>query len=132
MASIYRAYLRTFDGAVTDKTVTGDATAAAEAFTALINRDDVGVRKLAAVLSYNNRQLAFHRFDRAPGDADYWRDKLDAIEWPTGQRGRPAQMDGGRRVQVYLDAESLAAAERIGHGNVSEGIRAALKRGDEV
>lgn len=125
MASTYRAYLRTFDGSVTDKTVTSDASAAAEAFAALLSRELDG-QKLAAVLSYNNRQLAFHRFDRSPGDADHWRDKLDEIEWPTGQVGRPAEMSGGKRVNVYLDAESITIAERLGRGNVSEGIRRAL------
>jgi hypothetical protein len=40
--------------------------------------------------------------------------------------GRPAEMSGGRRVQVYLDDETLAIAERLGGGNVSAGIRAAL------
>ena len=32
----------------------------------------------------------------------------------------------GKRVQVTLDAESFAKAERIGNGNVSEGLRLAL------
>ena len=32
----------------------------------------------------------------------------------------------GKRVQVTLDAESHAKAERIGNGNVSEGLRLAL------
>ena len=41
--------------------------------------------------------------------------------------GRPYQMDGGRRVQVYLDAESIDRAEQIGCGNVSAGIREALR-----
>ncbi len=40
--------------------------------------------------------------------------------------GRPAEMDGGKRVNVYLDAASLAAAAALGDGNVSEGIRIAL------
>ena len=40
--------------------------------------------------------------------------------------GRPAEV-GGKRVQVYLDAESLAIASKLGSGNVSEGIRKALK-----
>lgn len=42
--------------------------------------------------------------------------------------GAPQKMSDGRRVQVYLDADSLAIAERLGDGNVSAGIRAALKR----
>lgn len=41
--------------------------------------------------------------------------------------GRPAEV-GGKRVQVYLDAESLAIAAKLGNGNVSDGIRKALKQ----
>lgn len=124
---IYRAYLRTWDSQVSEKTITTNAAAADEAFAALVNRTDLDGQKLAAALTCNNRQLAFHRFDRRPGDADYWRDKLDEISWPSGQAGRPSEMDGGKRVQVYLDVESIAIATRIGNGNVSEGIRKALK-----
>lgn len=43
-----------------------------------------------------------------------------------GTSGRPAEMDGGKRVQVYLDAESLEIAQSLGDGNVSAGIRMAL------
>lgn len=42
--------------------------------------------------------------------------------------GRPAELEAGKRVQVYLDADSLAIAASLGDGNVSEGIRTALKR----
>lgn len=122
----YRAYIRTFDGQISEKTITKNQDAAAEAFTALVGRTDLDGQKLAAALTYNNGQLAFHRFDRHPGDADYWRDKLDEIEWPSGQIGRPSEMDGGKAVNVYLDAESIAIATRLGSGNVSAGIRKAL------
>ena len=44
--------------------------------------------------------------------------------------GRPAEV-GGKRVQVYLDAESLSIAAQLGNGNVSEGIRKALKKATE-
>lgn len=40
--------------------------------------------------------------------------------------GRPPAV-GGKRVQVYLDDDSLARAAQLGHGNVSDGIRQALK-----
>lgn len=123
----YRAYIRTFDGKVSEKTITKDQAAAEEAFAALVNRTDLDGQKLAAALTYNNGQLAFHRFDRTPGCADYWRDKLDEIEWP-GKVGRPAEMEGGKAVKVYLDAESIRIATRLGNGNVSEGIRQALKQ----
>ncbi|MEB8474251.1 hypothetical protein [Acidithiobacillus ferriphilus] len=128
----YRAYLRTFDGQVSDKTITADTTTANEAYTALVNRTDLDGQKLAAALTYNNRQVAFHRFDRRPGDADYWRDKLDEIPWPSsGRVGRQSEMEGGKRDLVYLDAESLATAAKLGNGDVSEGIRKALKQAGE-
>lgn len=43
-------------------------------------------------------------------------------------KGFQKQMDEGKRVNVYLDAETLAAAKKLGNGNTSEGIRTALKK----
>lgn len=43
-----------------------------------------------------------------------------------GTAGRPSEMEGGKRVNVYLDATSLETAATLGSGNVSEGIRIAL------
>lgn len=40
--------------------------------------------------------------------------------------GRPSELEGGKKVNTYLDAGSIAIASRIGNGNVSEGIRKAL------
>lgn len=40
--------------------------------------------------------------------------------------GRPAEMEGGKRVNLYLDAASLERAAKLGEGNVSEGVRRAL------
>lgn len=45
--------------------------------------------------------------------------------------GRPEELAGGRKVNTYLDAESIAIATRLGNGNVSEGIRKALKQAGE-
>lgn len=45
--------------------------------------------------------------------------------------GRPAEMDGGKKVNTYLDAESVEIAKKLGNGNVSEGIRKALKQAGE-
>ncbi len=47
-----------------------------------------------------------------------------------GLVGRPEEMAGGRKVNTYLDAESIAIATRLGNGNVSEGIRKALKQAE--
>lgn len=41
---------------------------------------------------------------------------------------RPVSGEAGRRVSVALDADLLAVAERLGAGNVSLGIREALRR----
>ena len=48
-----------------------------------------------------------------------------------GTAGRPSEMSGGKKVNTYLDAESIAIATRLGNGNVSEGIRKALKQAAE-
>ena len=42
-------------------------------------------------------------------------------------KGFQKKMDDGKRVNVYLDPATLEAARRLGNGNVSEGIRQALK-----
>lgn len=44
-----------------------------------------------------------------------------------GESGRPAVLEGGRKVTLYIDAPSLDAAREIGAGNVSAGIRKALE-----
>lgn len=78
----YRAYLRTFDGQVSEKTITPSRAAALAAFAELVNRAELDGQRLAAALTCDNRQLAFHRFDRELGCADFWRDKLEEIPWP--------------------------------------------------
>ena len=49
-----------------------------------------------------------------------------------GTAGRPAEMSGGKKVNTYLDAESIAIASKLGNGNVSDGIRKALKQAHSV
>jgi len=142
MSHIYRVYLRDFQGRVPleTKTNTPLAMAAREAFAALVNRIDLDGQKWAAVLSHNNRQMAFHRFDRHPGEADYWRDRLNDIEWPDerpvshgGARdgaGRSAQTtDGGplERKTISVDATTVALLTAYGDGEFSEGIRRAAR-----
>ena len=130
---MYRAYLRTVDGKIVEKTNTQSQDVARAAFAALVDRADLDGQKLAAALTYANRQLAFHRFDRHPGDADYWRGHLDEVPWPEhgGQRDGAGRVGadgvtGVRRVNVTLDAESDAIAKRLGEGDRSLGIRRAL------
>ena len=42
-------------------------------------------------------------------------------------KGFQKKMDDGKRVNVYLDLTTLEAARNLGNGNVSEGIRQAIK-----
>ena len=44
-----------------------------------------------------------------------------------GHGGRPKVIDGGKAVKVRLDAASIARAKKLGSGNLSEGIRLALR-----
>ena len=41
--------------------------------------------------------------------------------------GRPSTGRNGRDIKIYMDAESISAAARIGDGSVSAGVRLALK-----
>lgn len=120
----YRAYLRTFDGHVSEKTITTDQAAAAEAFATLVNRTDLDGQKMAATVTYHNRQLAFHRFDRTPGCTDYWRDKLDEIEWP-GTPGRPIELDNARHRTYTVQDKDHTTLQALGNGNASRGLRVA-------
>ncbi|MFD2404947.1 hypothetical protein [Azorhizophilus paspali] len=79
---VYRAYLRHPGQRVTDKTVTESRDVALAAFAELVGRTDLDGQPLAAVISCDNRQLAYHRFDREPGRPDYWRGRLEEIQWP--------------------------------------------------
>lgn len=128
LTAVFRAFLRSVDGYVLPETntVTADRAAAEAAFAELVNRAYLDGQSWAAVLTCNDSQIAFHRFDRRPGDADYWRDKLADIRWPSGRIGRPRLMEGGRRFNIYLDSVSLETADKLGGGNISEGIRLAL------
>lgn len=58
--------------------------------------------------------------DAPPSRRTVWR-------WIDAGRIYPApQKYGGKRTNIYLDADGRATAERIGNGNVSDGIRIAL------
>ncbi len=52
--------------------------------------------------------------------------KVKAALVPEDGRGRPSEMQDGKRRNIYIDADSWEAAIRLGNGNASEGIRKAL------
>ena len=133
---MYRVYLRTFDQQVREKTNTPNQQAALDAFTEMVNRTDLDGKKLAAVITYNNQQLAFHRFDLHPGDMDYWRGRIEEINLSNtlnthGGPGRGQGLkaaDGAtglKRVNISINTEHMAILRDFGDGKLSLGIRRA-------
>jgi hypothetical protein len=63
------------------------------------------------------------------GQVAYWGPKGAAMQphW-YAKPGRPEEMQGGKRRNVYLDDASWAKAVELGNGNASDGIRIALAR----
>ncbi|MDB0511058.1 hypothetical protein [Ralstonia solanacearum] len=86
MPELYRVYLKSAvepgNPVATHKTHTGSRAVALAAFAELVNCTEFDGQRRAAVLSRDNRQVAYHRFDLEPGFPDYWRDRLDEIVWP--------------------------------------------------
>jgi hypothetical protein len=81
----------------------------------------------AAVKAQPDVPGAYVAHRKPDGEWERYLDARDRRETPPSL-GRPAEMEGGKRVNVYLDADSLARAAAKGNGNVSEGIRLALKQ----
>lgn len=50
--------------------------------------------------------------------------------WYNSKKGRPEEMQGGKRRNVYIDDASWQKALELGNGNASDGIRIALARTD--
>lgn len=126
----YRIYLKTSDGNIFERTETGSRSIAESVFDTFLGRDELDSKTISVHLEYLRSALATHRFDAPPGTPDNWRGRSAEIPWPVGQGqvGRPAELEGGARHNVYLDTVSIARAKKLGKGNLSEGIRIALSR----
>jgi hypothetical protein len=63
------------------------------------------------------------------GQAAYWgpRGACFSPHWYS-KPGRPEEMQGGKRRNVYIDDASWAKAVELGNGNASDGIRVALAK----
>ncbi|EBL2029109.1 hypothetical protein PX978_004614 [Escherichia coli] len=70
-----------------------------------------------------NKQIAFHRYDCAPGQQHNWRGKLEELDVP-GPGGRPKTI-GSVRKNISIAPELWKLAQKIGGGNASAGISAA-------
>lgn len=126
----YRIYLQIPNGSAFERTETGSRSIAESVFRAFLERDELNAKEVSLHLVYQRATLAVHRFDAAPGMTNNWQGRVDEIPWPEvqGQVGRPTELEGGARRNVYLDAVSIARAKKLGKGNISEGIRIALSR----
>lgn len=93
---------------------------------------DFDAVELAAKNAAQSGMRCYIKWSRdSDGQSAYWGPNGTCFEaYIYSAPGRPAEMEGGKRVQVYLDAKSLEIAARLGGGNVSEGIRQALKQAD--
>jgi hypothetical protein len=125
----YRIYLQTED-AIFEQTKTGSRTIAEMVFKSFLERDELDGKPVSVHLVHLRTHLAVHRFDAQAGDPGNWQGRQDEIRWPegTGKVGRPAEMEGGTRTNIYLDDASKAKARKLGKGNQSLGIRLALSR----
>ena len=99
----------------------------------IVENDDFSSAEQAAEQAAENGTKCCIRWKRSSdGQVAYWGPSGAAFKphWYVKQ-GRPSEMAGGKAVKVYLDAESIVIATRLGSGNVSEGIRKALKQAGE-
>jgi hypothetical protein len=126
----YRIYLQIPNGSAFERTETGSRAIAESVFQAFLERDELDKTEVSVHLLYQRIVLAVHRFDAMHGMPDNWRGRVEEIAWPErpGQIGRPTELEGGARHNVYLDTASIARAKKLGKGNISEGIRIALSR----
>lgn len=96
----------------------------------IVENDDFSNAEEAAEAAAENGTKCCIRWTRSSdGQVAYW-GPSGAVFKPHwyAKPGRPSKMSGGKKVNTYLGAESIAIATRLGSGNVSEGIRKALKQ----
>ncbi|EDU8875910.1 hypothetical protein MQY53_001612 [Salmonella enterica subsp. enterica] len=97
---------------------------ARERFAELVNSTEYDGQKIGVALTRNNQQIAFHRFDASEGNQHNWRGRLDKLNLPNPV-GRPVTI-GFVRKNISISPELWEQAQRIGNGNASAGISAAI------
>ena len=121
---MYRIYSRLESGLKiphsTTRTTNPDE--ARKAFEYAIGRANADPRHVVSVLNYGDRILATHDSNSPIGSKDNWTGYVDDINWPGT---KPLNMP---KVQsVYLDETTINHARILGGGNLSLGLRRAVK-----
>jgi hypothetical protein len=92
----------------------------------MAERGDTGVNQLAGAVENLCTVVRSDRYFGLP-DNNGNHDDYPELKERTLTAGRPVTI-GGKRMQVYLDDESIALAKQLGNDNLSEGIRLALRK----
>jgi len=127
---MYRVYLRSPSGVVSPqtKTSTENREDAVRAFEKLVNRTDLDGTACAAAITFNHNQIAYHRFERQPGQPDNWRNRMGELPLHVVY-GHTSNCTGRSQfVTVRLDVNSILHATEIGGGDLSTGIKLALRQ----
>ncbi|HBV2717472.1 TPA: hypothetical protein MDT29_000878 [Klebsiella pneumoniae] len=127
---MYRIYIRNFDQQVLVMHRTTSPEEAKNRFEELVSSTEYDGQKVGVALTKDGKQIAFHRFDKAPGHPNYWRDRIDELKVSPG-RGRPTTI-GFVRKNISISPELWEVARTIGDGNASAGISAALAAYDKI
>lgn len=77
---MYRIYIRTFDGALSERSTSDNPSTALATFAGFVNDTTRDGTKTLAVLAYCSRPLFMHRFDRADGVSESFRGRLPTLE----------------------------------------------------
>lgn len=94
----------------------------------IVDDDFSEVMNAAEIAAGNGTKCCIEWNRDTDGQTAYWGPSGAAFKpyW-YAKPGRPSEMSGGKKVNTYLDIESIGIATRLGNGNVSDGIRKALK-----
>jgi hypothetical protein len=123
---MFRVYLKALGRRATNTVRTTDPDAAKAAFAELVNRSDLDGTDTVAMITRHAIPIARHDFKAVSGNENYWRGRVVDLNIRSEQ-GRPPEIQDAKRVNIYLDPTSIKRAKEIGKGNISDGIRVALK-----
>lgn len=111
----YRIYLQIPNGSAFERAETGSRAIAESVFQSFLERDELDRKEVSVHLVYQSTTLAVHWFNAEKGAENNWQGRVDEIVWPQGhgQVGRPTELDGGSRRNVYLDAVASPAPKSL-------------------